>query len=705
MVITARPITVTADAQTKVYGYADPSLTYKVTGTLVTGDSFSGGLSRASGENVGTYAIGQGSLVLSANYKLSYVGANLVITARPVTAAVTAGDKTYNGNATAAITSCTVSPKAGADDVACSPTAATFASANASASAQTVTATGIALTGTTAGNYVLTGTTAMTAAKINPAPTTTSLNSSKNPSSYGDLITLTATVTNSATSPSPTGSLVLTIDGTAVSATTSASGNTLTKTYSIATLVAASHSVKATYTNNDGNFGGSGPASLSQTVLQAATVSTLTVTPKTQQYSDLVTLTATLTPDNINYSSPATSVTFYVGTQTMGTAQLVDNSGVLTGTLQNVALLEPTPFGTAPTGQMKPGNAGVVATFNNVNPNFSVINPTASLTITQEDARVAFAGNLFYGIPSTVSTGTITLVATISDITALCDPNNVPTGFIDCPAWAAAQTPTVPWDPNAGDIRNATVTFVDRSNNATLCSAPVLLINSSDTKTGSVTCQFTGIVGNTGSTQYTVGIVVSGYYSRNMSTDNAVVTISQVGPGMITGGGYLVMKNSAGTISGDPGTHNNFGFNVQYKSSGQNPHGNINSIVRRIEKDGIQHVYQIKGNSMSALAVYQMVNGTWTAGCTGATSTSPCKAQFNGNANIQDITNPLSPVSVTGNNSLQFNMTDYGTPGSSDTLGITLWNSFGGIWFSTNWVGTPPATVEQLLGGGNLVVH
>ena len=199
------------------------------------------------------------------------------------------------------------------------------------------------------------------------------------------------------------------------------------------------------------------------------------------------------------------------------------------------------------------------------------------------------------------------------------------------------------------------------------------------------------------------------YYQnvQNAQTDNVtVVTISQVGAGMITGGGYLVMQNSAGTIAGDPGTNDNFGFNVKYNKSGTNLQGNINAIVRRQESDGIQHVYQIKGNSMTSLAVYQLVNNAWVAGCsTGATSTSPCKAQFNGKANISDITNPLAPVSLGGNNSLQFNMTDYGTPASGDTIGITLWNGSGGISFSTNWVGTPPATVEKVLGGGNLSVH
>jgi hypothetical protein len=283
--------------------------------------------------------------------------------------------------------------------------------------------------------------------------------------------------------------------------------------------------------------------------------------------------------------------------------------------------------------------------------------------------------------------GTITLIATISDITAV--PSD--------PAY----------DPYPGDIRNATVTFVNRdASDNTLCgAAPVLLINNSDPKTGSVTCTFTGSTGSGVSTAYTVGIVVSGYYSRNTPADDVIVTISQVGPGMITGGGFLVMQNSAGTIAGDSGSHNNFGFNVSYqKGSGSKPHGNINTIVRQTQ-NGVQHVYQIKGNTMSTLAVYQLVNGTWTAGCNGSTSTSPCKAQFNGQANIQDITNPLAPISVAGGLSMQFNMTDYGSPGASDTIGITIWNGTGGITFSTNWVGTPPATVEQLLGGGNLFVH
>jgi hypothetical protein len=49
--ITTRGITVTADAKTKTYGDADPSLTYQVTtGSLVNSDTFSGSLTRLAGE-------------------------------------------------------------------------------------------------------------------------------------------------------------------------------------------------------------------------------------------------------------------------------------------------------------------------------------------------------------------------------------------------------------------------------------------------------------------------------------------------------------------------------------------------------------------------------------------------------------------------------------------------------------------------------
>jgi hypothetical protein len=76
---------------------------------------------------------------------------------------------------------------------------------------------------------------------------------------------------------------------------------------------------------------------------------------------------------------------------------------------------------------------------------------------------------------------------------------------------------------------------------------------------------------------------------------------------------------------------------------------------------------------------------------------------FNGMAKLQDITDPLNPISVDGNAALQVTMTDKGEPGKEDTISITVWNKSGGLWFSSSWDGT--RTQEQVLSGGNLVVH
>ncbi|SDL79534.1 gliding motility-associated C-terminal domain-containing protein, partial [Pedobacter sp. ok626] len=86
--ITAKAITVTANAgQNKVYGSNDPELAYTITsgGPLKSGDTFTGTLSRAVGENIGTtYAIGQGTLTAGINYTLTYVGGNFAITKAPL---------------------------------------------------------------------------------------------------------------------------------------------------------------------------------------------------------------------------------------------------------------------------------------------------------------------------------------------------------------------------------------------------------------------------------------------------------------------------------------------------------------------------------------------------------------------------------------------------------------------------------------------
>ena len=98
--ITTRPITVTAAAKTKIYGDSDPALTF-TTSSLGTGVAIVGSLTRTAGETVASspYPILQGTVTNAnnPNYSITYVGASLSITPRPVTVTPNSGQSKYFG--------------------------------------------------------------------------------------------------------------------------------------------------------------------------------------------------------------------------------------------------------------------------------------------------------------------------------------------------------------------------------------------------------------------------------------------------------------------------------------------------------------------------------------------------------------------------------------------------------------------------------
>lgn len=88
LTITPRPITVTANNLSRVYGNANPALTFTIGGLgLVNGDQLTGALATTAGATtgVGSVAITQGSLVADPNYALTFVNGQLTITPRPIT--------------------------------------------------------------------------------------------------------------------------------------------------------------------------------------------------------------------------------------------------------------------------------------------------------------------------------------------------------------------------------------------------------------------------------------------------------------------------------------------------------------------------------------------------------------------------------------------------------------------------------------------
>jgi len=96
--ITKRPLTITAEDKTKVFGTEDPELTFKVEG-LLDGDEIPGALVRAEGENVGEYAITQGTVTANSNYNISFVPGKFTITAATINMTVTPCMADYDGKA------------------------------------------------------------------------------------------------------------------------------------------------------------------------------------------------------------------------------------------------------------------------------------------------------------------------------------------------------------------------------------------------------------------------------------------------------------------------------------------------------------------------------------------------------------------------------------------------------------------------------
>ena len=105
LTITPHDLHVAANSQTKVYGAADPMLSYAATAAdLQYSDTaasvLSGSLSRAVGQTVAgsPYTISKGTLAANSNYTLLFTGSNLAITKAPLT--VAADDKAMLINGT-----------------------------------------------------------------------------------------------------------------------------------------------------------------------------------------------------------------------------------------------------------------------------------------------------------------------------------------------------------------------------------------------------------------------------------------------------------------------------------------------------------------------------------------------------------------------------------------------------------------------------
>jgi hypothetical protein len=717
LTIGQRAITVTADAQSKTYGDSDPALTYQVTaGNLVFNESFTGDLTRDAGEDVGPYAIQKGTLALSTNYALTYIGANLTIGQRAITVTADAQSKTY-GDSDPVLTYQVTSGnlvfnenftgeliRDGGEDVGpyaikkgtlalSSNYDLTYIGANLTIGQRAITVTADAQSKTygdndppltyqvTAGNLVFnenfTGELIRDAGEdVGPYAIkkgTLALSTNYNLSYVGANLTigkrnLTITVNNKNKlygAPIPvldgieTG--IVASDNITVSYSTTATAASLIGIYPIMATLNDPNDRLFNYTVSNT------PASLTIAVVPVTLITSTNVS--TQQYSDTVTFTATINngaPVVTGANGAAVSVTFKVGNQIMGTVPLTLSGNNLVGVLDDKQLVE----GIA--GQMIPGAKTVTAIFNSPNANYGLNSynntGTCSLMVTKENADITYTGQDYISLPSTTATSLIvSLSATIRDL------------------FPAA-------DGNRGNIKNAKITFrrdhpVYGQILGTANITPALM---TDSTTGTVLTSFTYTLSSTeqqsGGANLQVYAVADNYYTGGTSDVATTITIARPGGEFVTGGGYLRNTSCAGVIAGTKDLKTNLGFNMQFNKSGTNLKGQCNIIIRSNGK-----IYQVKSNAVNTLVV-------------SASTASGTPAYFNTKANYRDITDPLNPISLGGNMDLTVKMNDVSTGGQGDQVSILIMDpTTSQVVFSSNWNGAQ--TILQNLGGGNVSVR
>ncbi|WP_457280513.1 two-partner secretion domain-containing protein [Polaromonas sp. P5_D5] len=179
MVYSVTPVlTITGDNQAKVYGAADPGLTYTLNSGLVAGDTAATALAgllaapTGSAASAGTHAITQGTLASALGYGIAYTNGTLTVGKATVSVTgMAANNKTYDGSATATLGNVgTLTGLAYGELLTLNSTGASFSDANA-ANGKTVTATyGLANgAGGLASNYQLAAAPVTATADINKA--------------------------------------------------------------------------------------------------------------------------------------------------------------------------------------------------------------------------------------------------------------------------------------------------------------------------------------------------------------------------------------------------------------------------------------------------------------------------------------------------------------------------------------------------------
>ena len=178
----------------------------------------------------------------------------------------------------------------------------------------------------------------------------------------------------------------------------------------------------------------------------------------------------------------------------------------------------------------------------------------------------------------------------------------------------------------------------------------------------------------------TAGMGVSGTLLVNPQP----VTVFKNVQHTITGGGNLVLADSAGEFPANVGSKKNFGFNADSGKKGNRLKGDINIVYEYLLAGGGMTDYQLKAPTIASVA--KVVE----------------KGEITGTASLTDL--PTGTVVRTGL-ILQVMLIDGNdaSPVKPDTVAYTAWDPIDGhLIFATNWDIATATPMQQGLDGGNI---
>ncbi len=339
-----------------------------------------------------------------------------------------------------------------------------------------------------------------------------------------------------------TGNVFVTNNGSGTVSVIDPSSNSVSATIAVGPGpfgVAANKTTNRVYVTNNGN---NTVSVIQDSSSQTKIATTTTLSNATTQYSDPVTLSATVSPKSFDGKVLTGSVAFTINGVSVGSAA-VNSDGSATLTVPAVLL--------------GAGSYPITATFSSTNPSFADSQGSATLTVTRESATVSplssNPGSIKVSSPGG-SAGLITLGAAITEVP----------------------------DGSPGDISKAVpVSFklvpIGTGTSYT-CLAPSGSVSG---QTLTVSCSFTNVAVN----DYEVEIAIEGSYYQGSADPTLIVY--DPSRGFITGGG---------TLSHD-GTRANVSFEVRYLPNGR-PQGTLLYVEHRPGSDVV-----VRSSDIAAMAI------------------------------------------------------------------------------------------------------